>query len=248
MLGYLLAGVAGISLGLLGGGGSILTVPILVYVLHIDSKIAVALSLAIVGISALAGVIGHYRNGNINLKLAIVFGGFALPGTFIGAQISRYISGTTQLIIFASIMIIAASFMLRGRKALEESDVKLKEINYPLISISALGVGVITGLIGVGGGFLIVPALMFFTGISIKKAVGTSLFIIAFNSIFGFASYLNIVDVPWVFLGKFTSASVLGILIGTRLVNYIPQALLKRIFAIFLIIMGMMILYKNIYL
>lgn len=241
MLGFILAGFAGLSLGLLGGGGSILTVPILVYSLEIDPKIAVAMSLAIVGFTTLFGVYGHYKNKNIDFKIALLFGGAALPATFLGSYLSQFISGSVQLLIFAVIMILAASFMFKGRKETDN-----KEFNLALTIISGLVVGVMTGLIGVGGGFLIVPALMYFTGTDMKKSVGTSLFIISFNSFFGFLSYIDKVKIDWVLLGKFTACSVIGILIGSKLVQYVPQQVLKRVFAVFLIFMGIFILYKNI--
>lgn len=243
MLGFILAGFAGLSLGLLGGGGSILTVPILVYALGIAPKVAVAMSLAIVGVTTLFGVLGHYRNKNIDFKIAFLFGGAALPATFLGSYISQFISGSIQLLIFAVIMILAASFMLKGKKEPLKNE---SEINLSLTLLSGLIVGVMTGLIGVGGGFLIVPSLMYFTGTDMKKSVGTSLFIISFNSFFGFMSYLGKVEMDWNFLFKFTSCSVIGILIGTRLVQYVPQKILKKIFAIFLIVMGIFILIKNI--
>lgn len=244
MLGFFLAGLAGLSLGLLGGGGSILTVPILVYSLRIDPKIAVAMSLAIVGFTTLFGTYGHYKNKNIDFKIALIFGAFALPATFLGTYLSQFISGSVQLIIFAVIMILAAGFMFKGRKDSEQGE--HGRLNIPMTAGSGLLVGTLTGLIGVGGGFLIVPSLMFFTGTNMKKAVGTSLFIISFNSFFGFISYLGKVEIDWVFHGKFTGCSVIGILIGSYLVKYVPQNVLKKMFAVFLIIMGIFILYKNV--
>jgi uncharacterized membrane protein YfcA len=240
MLGFILAGFAGLSLGLLGGGGSILTVPILVYALSIDPKVAVAMSLAIVGMTTLFGVFGHYKNKNIDFRIALIFGGAALPATFLGSYLSQFISGSIQLIIFATVMILAATFMFRDRLEAEE-----KQFNLFLTLISGLVVGLMTGLIGVGGGFLIVPALMYFTGTNMKKSVGTSLFIISFNSFFGFMSYIDKVEIDWIFLAKFTSCSVIGILIGSKLVQYVPQKILKKAFAVFLIVMGIFILVKN---
>jgi uncharacterized membrane protein YfcA len=242
MLGYALATLIGFTLGLLGGGGSILTVPILVYVLGMDPKLSIALSLAIVGGTSLLGVIGHYKKGNVNFKMAAIFGPVAMVGTFLGAKISAYMSGQTQLILFAIIMLIASIFMLKGREDVEEKEVKL---NYLLIVIQGLVLGVITGIVGVGGGFLIVPALVLLAGQSMKKAVGTSLLIISLNSVSGFVGYLGQVDVPWIFLAKFTAFSGAGIFIGSALVQYVSQKALKKVFAVFLIIMGVFILYKN---
>lgn len=242
MLGFILAGLTGLSLGLLGGGGSILTVPILVYVVGMDTKVAVALSLAVVGTTTLFGTLGHLKNKNVNIKLALFFGVIAIPSTFLGSYLSQFVSGAVQLIIFATIMIVAAVFMYKGKKDLDESEF---EQNTALVLLSGSLVGLLTGFIGVGGGFLIVPALIFFTGTNMKEAVGTSLFIITINSFFGFISYLNIVTIPWEFLIKFTGCSIIGILIGAKLVKYVPQKKLRKSFAIFLVIMGCFIVYKN---
>lgn len=242
MAGYLLATLIGLSLGLLGGGGSILTVPILVYVLKMDPKISIALSLAVVGTTSLFGVIGHYRNKNVNIKMALVFAPVAMLGTFIGAKVSQFISGQVQLISFALIMILASYFMLKGRK---DSDAKNIKPNFMFIGIVAMVVGLLTGIVGVGGGFLIVPALVLLAGASMKESVGTSLFIITLNSFSGFAGYIGLVEIPWIFLLKFTFCSVLGIFMGTFLVKFVSQKALKKAFGIFLIFMGFFILYKN---
>lgn len=244
ILGYLLATLIGFSLGIMGGGGSILTVPILVYVLKMDPKVSIALSLAIVGLTSLVGVVNHFRAKNINLKVAALFAPFAMVGTFLGAKISKFMSGEVQLILFAIIMLMASVLMIKGRKDKEEEEEK--EIKILLLGAQAIVVGIVTGLVGVGGGFLIVPALVLLTGLSMKRAVGTSLFIIALNSFSGFAGYLGIVEVDWGFLSKFSAFSIVGILIGSQLVQYISQRVLKKSFGIFLIFMGIFILYKNI--
>ena len=242
MISFILAGLVGLSLGLLGGGGSILAVPILVYVSNIDPNVAVAMSLGIVGIATLFGTIGHYRAGNIKFKTALLFGGPAIPATFLGSFLAQFVSGPIQLSIFSIIMILAAIFMFKGRK---ETDIKT---NSPLVLptvLSGIFVGILTGLIGVGGGFLIVPALMYFTGTEMKNSVGTSLFIISLNSFFGFYSYLNKVEIPWAFMGKFTVFTIIGIIIGSQLVPFVPQKILRKSFAIFLVVMGVFILAKN---
>lgn len=243
IVGYLLATLIGFSLGIMGGGGSILTVPILVYVLKMDPKVSIALSLAIVGTTSLVGVFNHFRANNINLKVAALFAPFAMVGTFFGAKISKFMTGEVQLILFAIIMLLASVLMIKGRKEAEGEE--NKAIKIPLLAIQAIVVGVVTGLVGVGGGFLIVPALVLLTGLSMKKAVGTSLFIIALNSFSGFAGYLGIVAVDWAFLAKFSGFSIVGILVGSQLVQYISQKALKKAFGIFLIFMGIFILYKN---
>lgn len=241
MIGFILAILAGLSLGLLGGGGSILTVPILVYALSTPPKVAVAMSLAIVGIATLFGALGHFKNKNIDFKVALIFGAAAIPSTFLGTFLSQYISGSVQLMIFAIVMLLAASFMFKEKKEIEQ-----KSFNIAMTLISGSIVGVMTGLIGVGGGFLIVPSLMYFTGINMKKSVGTSLFIISLNSFFGFLSYIDKVAIDWVFLAKFTGFTIFGIILGSTLVNYVSQRTLKKVFAIFLVVMGIFILIKNI--
>ena len=244
ILGYILATLIGLSLGVMGGGGSILTVPILVYVLKFDPKQAIALSLAIVGATSLIGSFGHYKKGNINLKVAYLFGPFAMIGTYLGAKLSAYISGSAQLIFFAIIMIIASYFMFKGRS--EDDDIEeVKKLNISLIIAEGIIVGIVTGIVGVGGGFLIVPALVLLAGIKMKQAVGTSLLIISLKSFSGFYGYLNQVEVPWQFLGIFVIFTAIGILIGNKLVDHISNRKLKKGFAIFLVIMGIFILYKN---
>lgn len=244
MVGYLLATVIGLSLGLLGGGGSILTVPILVYVMKMDPKLSIALSLAVVGLTSLVGVAGHFRNKNVDLKVAISFGSFAMVGTFVGAKISRFLSGDTQLLLFAIIMLLASVFMIKGRKDTPASDEPIK-LNLPLIGAQAIVVGIVTGLVGVGGGFLIVPALVLLSGLSMKRAVGTSLVIISMNSLSGFVGYLGMMEIPWKFLLSFSAFSIVGIFVGLSLVKYVSQKALKKGFGVFLIIMGAFILYQR---
>jgi uncharacterized membrane protein YfcA len=243
MLELSLAVIIGLSLGLMGGGGSILTVPVLVYALEMDAKTAIALSLAIVGATSLIGSVSHFRAKNINIKVALVFGPIAMIGTFLGAKISVYMSGTTQLILFAVIMLIASVFMFKGRSNTSES--APKKMNYPLILVEGLFVGVLTGLVGVGGGFMIVPALVLLAGIPMKEAIGTSLLIISLKSFAGFMGYVDTVEIPWIFLGKFTAFTGIGIIIGSYSVKFVSPEKLKKTFAIFLVIMSIFILYKN---
>ena len=245
MLGYFLALLIGLSLGILGGGGSILTVPVLVYIMGFGPKLAIALSLAIVGGTSLLGVYGHYKNKNIDFKIASLFAPFAMIGTFGGAKLSQFLTGQTQLILFAIIMLLASFSMLKKSKKDSQSENQLKKINIPLVIIEGLIVGVITGIVGVGGGFLIVPALVLLTGLPMKKAIGTSLLIISLKSFSGFLGYIGFVEIPWTFLGQFLFFSGSGIFLGSYLIKFIPPAKLKKSFAVFLIIMGSFILIKN---
>jgi uncharacterized membrane protein YfcA len=253
ILGFSLAALIGLSLGLLGGGGSILTVPILVYVLGFGAKESIAMGLAVVGVTSLFGAAGHWRRGNLQFRAALVFGAVAMAGTYAGARLSVFISGAAQLLLFAAVMLVAAFFMFRnGRKeaalAARKEAVHAPEPRkapFPVMAAAALGVGGLTGLVGVGGGFLIVPALVLLVGLPMKQAVGTSLLVIALNSFVGFAGYLGHVEVPWVYLGVFTAIAVAGILAGTWASHFVSQAMLKRAFSAFLVLMGVFILFKN---
>jgi uncharacterized protein len=267
LLGLALAALIGLSLGLLGGGGSILTVPIFVYVLGFGAKEAIAMSLGVVGAVSLFGAAGHWRAGNVNLRVALIFGAVAMVGTYAGARLAIFFSGAAQLALFAVVMLLAAFFMLREKKPLPPGDEAwlaetvdggsagvpavrpeappVERMPLALIVVEGLAVGVLTGLVGVGGGFLIVPALVLLGKIPMKQAVGTSLLVIAMKSATGFLGYLGQVEVPWAFMTLFTGVAVLGIVLGTYLVQYVSQAALKRAFALFLLVMGGFILYQN---
>jgi uncharacterized membrane protein YfcA len=251
VLGISLGLLIGLSLGLLGGGGSILTVPIFVYVMGFDAKASIAMSLAVVGVTSLIGAIGHWRIGNVHVRVVIVFGSVAMAGTYLGARLAAFVSGTFQLVLFAVVMIAAGYFMLLGRVPGVRpgaGDLYLDDrsrLSIALITVEGLAVGVLTGMVGVGGGFLIVPALVLLVRIPMKQAVGTSLAVIALKSATGFLGYLGQVEVDWLFMGLFSALAIAGILIGTMLLRFVPQQALRRAFAILLLIMGAAILYQN---
>jgi uncharacterized protein len=250
LLGLSLAALIGLSLGLLGGGGSILTVPIFVYVLGFGAKESIAMSLAVVGAVSLFGAVGHWRAGNVRLRLALLFGAVAMVGTYLGARLAVFFSGPAQLALFAVVMLVAAFFMFRDRPVVAppapgEPPLPVARISRRLVVVEGLAVGVLTGLVGVGGGFLIVPALVLLAKVPMKQAVGTSLVIIAMKSATGFLGYLGQVEVPWAFMTLFTAVAVAGIFAGTWLVRFVPQAALRRAFAVFLVVMGGFILYQN---
>lgn len=249
ILGLVLAVLVGLSLGVMGGGGSILTVPIFVYVLGFETKPSIAMSLAVVGVVSLVGAYSHWRAGNVNLRIAGIFGAVAMAATFAGARLSAFMSGTTQLLIFAVVMLAAAFFMFRGQKPGEAGASAVESESAPvrlgLIAMQAVAVGVLSGIVGVGGGFLIVPALVLLGKVPMKQAVGTSLLIISLNSVAGFAGYLGQVEVEWGFMALFTGVAVVGIIVGSRLVKYVSQGALKRGFAVFLVFMAGWILYQN---
>jgi hypothetical protein len=234
--------LVGLSLGLLGGGGSILTVPILVYVLGFEAKEAIAGSLAVVGLVALVGAWRHARAGQLEGRTAVVFGAVAMAGAYGGARGARLVSGEVQLVLFAVVMLVVAAFMLRARPAATES----RAATPPwVVGLVALGVGALTGLVGIGGGFLIVPALVLFLAVPIKRAVGTSLLVIFFNAAAGFAGYLGQVALPWALLAAFGACAVAGIVAGSHLVHYVSPRILRRAFAFFLVAVAFWMLIRN---
>ncbi len=243
MLGYLFAALIGLALGTLGGGGSILTVPVLVYVLGFDPKLAIAMSLPVVGAAALVGVMSHWRAGNVRLQTAAIFGSVAMVGSYTGARASVWFSGRAQLLILGTVMVAAAVSMLRN--ATQDEPPENAPPHLALLLAVGLGVGILTGLIGIGGGFLIVPALVILGRVPMKAAVGTSLLVIALNSASGYLGHYGRELVPWGFVVRFTSVAVLGILAGTALVHHIPTRQLKRAFALLLAVIGALILWQN---
>lgn len=253
LLGFALAAVIGLSLGLLGGGGSILTVPVLVYVLGFGAKPAIAMSLPVVGATSLVGAVGHWRAGNVHLRTALIFGVIAMVGSYLGARLAVFLSGAVQLTTLALVMLAAAASMLRARSvhgATESvGDSEHAAVGTPLpmakLLVVGLAVGVLTGIVGIGGGFLIVPALVVLGRVPMKQAVGTSLLVIAMNSVSGFAGYAGTVDVPWGFLTAFTGVAIAGILAGTSLVRFVSAGALKRGFAVFLLVIGAFMLWQN---
>ena len=248
-LGLVLAALIGISLGLLGGGGSILTVPVLVYVLGYGAKSAIAMSLPVVGVTSLVGAALHWRLGNVRVGTAAAFGLLAMVGAFAGARLAAFVSGTAQLALLAVVMGAAAGSMLRSARGEGASRDARRASRAPaprwLLALVALGVGVLTGVVGIGGGFLVVPALVVLARVPMKEAVGTSLLVIAMNSASGFAGYLGTVAIDWRFLAGFTAVAVVGGLAGTALTRIVPQGALKRGFAALLVTVGAFVLYTN---
>lgn len=239
----------GLSLGLLGSGGSILTVPVLVFLVGEGEKVAIAESLAIVGGIALAGAMPYARRRLIAWRSVALFGIPGMIGSYLGAAISGYLSGSTQLALFGFIMLAAAALMFRP-PGVDSADLDSEPRVAWKIAADGLVVGVITGLVGVGGGFLIVPALVLLGGLEMHRAVGTSLTIIALKSFTGFAKYLEVLAgldlaVDWQLIGVFVVVGTGGSLLGNWLASRTPQARLRQVFAVFLVIMGAFVLYTN---
>jgi uncharacterized membrane protein YfcA len=253
-LGHFLALCIGLSLGLMGGGGSILAVPILVYVMGIPTKTAIAMSLAIVGTVSLISLIPHWRQGNVRLPLALVFAPTAMLGAYLGARLAGLpqITDTVQLMAFALVMLVASLLMIRKSRG---TDLAVTTPAPPpsavvgtqtlWILIQGLVVGVLTGFVGVGGGFLIVPAFVLLLGVPMKHAIGTSLLIIAFNSAAGFVGYLNQVVINWGLMISFTVVASLGTLIGAYLTRYIDARHLQRGFGYFVLAIAVFVLIKR---
>lgn len=259
ILGYLAAVIVGVSLGLIGGGGSILTVPILVYLFGTEaSEYAPAYSLFIVGATSLVGSFQKYREGLTDIRTFLVFGIPAIITVYftrhslvpaIPDQIAlgSFMLSKRLLImgLFAILMLAASISMIRGGKVVESAEEKELKYNYPLILAEGLIVGVLTGLVGAGGGFLIIPALVKFSGLSMKKAVGTSLLIIAAKSLFGFIGDAQRLEIEWSFLLIVTALAIAGILAGNLMSRKIAGNKLKAGFGWFVLIMGLLILIKE---
>ena len=248
LLGFALAALIGLSLGLLGGGGSILTVPVFVYVLGFGAKEAIAMSFPVVGATSFFGAIGHWRAGNVDVRTALLFGFVAMVGSYAGARLAFLVSGAVQLTLLGAVMLAAAASMLRTGPATspgEGTESETRGRRLVTVAIVGVGVGVLTGFVGIGGGFLIVPALVILARTPMKQAVGTSLLVIAMNSASGFLGYLGQVSIPWGFMALFTAVAIGGILAGTYLVRFVSQSALRRAFAAFLIVTGCFMLYQN---
>ncbi len=256
ILGYFFAFVAGISLGLVGSGGSILTVPILVYLIGFDAVTATGYSLFVVGATALVGGVRNSLHGNVDFKIALAFGlpsltaAFlvrlyvipAIPDTVLRTEPITITKSLLLLVLFAVVMLIASIKMIRPSQTAENptgpSTVKL--------AASGLGTGILAGAVGAGGGFLIIPALIFLAGLPMKKAVGTSLLIIAVQSLAGFAGDIG-PGTDWPFLLSFTAMAVVGIFVGIRAARFIDGGKLKTGFGYFLVAMATYILVRELF-
>ncbi|MCB9253753.1 MAG: sulfite exporter TauE/SafE family protein [Bdellovibrionaceae bacterium] len=242
IVGYIAAVVIGLSLGMIGGGGSILTVPVLVYAFGYEPKDAIAMSLAVVGVAAVAGSVQHWRLGNLRFKTGFFFGGFSMLGAFLSSRfVSPYLSGGFQLILFSITMLFAAVFMFRDRPPKE------KAADSPAaLALLGILVGAFTGLVGVGGGFVLVPTLVLLAGLPMNAAVGTSLAIIAMNSVAGVVGYSGTLAIPWEFVVGFAALTLVGIFVGTALGQRVSHAALKKGFSVFLIVVGIFVFYKSV--
>lgn len=234
----------GLSLGLLGGGGSILTVPILTYVAGLPPKEAIAASLFVVGVTSAVSAVNHARNQRVKWRTGLVFGAAGMAGAFGGGLLGGHVSGTLLMIAFALMMLATSVAMIRGRKnqAVQPHD---RELPVMKVILEGLVVGLVTGLVGAGGGFLVVPALALMGGLAMPVAVGTSLVVIAMKSFAGLAGYLTTVTLEWGLIGAVTTAAVVGSFLGARLAGRIPEAALRKGFGIFVMVMGVFVLVQE---
>ncbi len=258
ILGFAFAILIGVSLGLIGGGGSILTLPVLVYLLGISPMLSTAYSLFIVGSTSLVGSFTYMRKNLVSYKTALIFAipSFiavyltrkflmpALPDTFFtiaGMEITKNIA---IMLFFGFVMLMASYSMITDKKPEVEEEKELK-YNIPLIALEGAVVGTLTGIVGAGGGFLIIPALVLLVRLPMKMAVGTSLLIIAAKSLVGFLGDLSNQVIDWKFLLTFTALSIVGIFIGSFLTKYIPGDKLKKSFGWFVLAMAIYIILKE---
>ena len=239
----------GLSLGLLGSGGSILTVPVLTYLVGQDEKIAIAGSLAIVGTISLVTGIPYARAQLVDFRSVTFFGLPGMAGAFLGAILSSFVPGVVQLGVFALLMMAAAVFMFRSVPM--KPEVEACDPTVFRLGVQGLSVGVVTGFVGVGGGFMIVPALVLLGGLSMRRAIGTSLFIISLNSLTGFLKHLDILhalgeQLDWRVIGVFSVLGVVGGFVGKAVSVRIPQHRIRRGFAVFLVAISLFIIAKSV--
>jgi uncharacterized protein len=259
IIGYAAAIVMGLSLGLIGGGGSILTVPILVYLFGVNAVAATAYSLFVVGLTSAVGSFSHFKKGNVHIKTAIIFGIPSIVAVYLVRKIVvpaipdeiftvgsfTLTKSVGVLVLFAVLMLLASFSMIRKPKLHAEIKSEPK-YNYPLIFGEGLLVGGITGLVGAGGGFLIIPALVLLAGLPMKQAVGTSLLIIALKSLIGFTGDLGSgLEINYKFMLIFSAFAMVGIVVGSYLTKYISNEKLKPAFGWFVMVMGAYILVKE---
>ena len=262
IIGYIASFVIGISLGLIGGGGSILTVPVLVYLFKVEPVVATAYSLFIVGLSSLVGTFPKYKQGQVNLKTALIFGIPSIVAVFATRMfivpvipkevftIGDFVitKSILMMVLFAVLMVFASLSMIRDKKKTTTTTENGEQhFNYPMIIVEGAVVGLLTGLVGAGGGFLIIPALVLLSKLPMKQAVGTSLLIIAAKSLIGFTGDLSNYTMDWKLLLSVSTLAITGIFIGDALSKKIDGNKLKKGFGWFVLVMGIYIIIKEIF-
>jgi len=260
ILAYVASALIGISLGLIGGGGSILTMPVLVYLFGVSPLLATSYSLFIVGSTSLAGTVGNFKRGLVNVKTALLFGSASISTVFftrkfiiplIPKNIIRIGSfelteNMLMMVLFAVLMVAAAVAMIKGAKDEDVAQTERPKLNIKKLLLYGISIGLATGFLGAGGGFLLIPTLVILVGLPMKEAVGTSLFIIALNSLIGFTGDLGHFSIDWFFLAKITTVAIAGIIVGGMMSKKIDGAKLKKGFGWFVLVMGCYIILKEI--
>lgn len=236
-----LSAMVGFSLGLFGGGGSILAVPILVYVTHIAPPAAIGMSLAIVGATSLTASYAHYRKGRVKPRVALVFGGSGVFSALFAARLTHLVPASVLMLSFAFLMVVVGVAMFRRGRSLNAEASTPKKPQLIAALLAGAAVGAITGFLGVGGGFLVVPALLAFSGLDMREAVGTSLLVIAINSAAGFIGHLGTVGLRFDLVAGFTIAAVIGSMLGERVACRLSVGGLSRGFALFVTMVGVSI-------
>lgn len=259
IIGYIASIFIGIALGLIGGGGSILTVPVLFYLFAVDTVTATAYSLFIVGLTSAVGTVSYFKKGLVNIKTAIVFGIPSIIAVFLTRaylvpaipkevfSIGDFVvsKGILMMLVFAVMMIAASYSMIKKDKKQPNENEGEQKFNYPIILVEGAIVGMLTGLVGAGGGFLIIPALVILSKLPMKEAIGTSLVIIAAKSLIGFFGEGSETVIDWSLLTKVSAFAIVGIIIGTMLSKKIDGAKLKPAFGWFVLVMGIYIIIKE---
>lgn len=241
LLGIAASLLIGVSLGLLGGGGSILTVPLLVYVLGVEPKLAIAMSLLVVGVTSASAAVVHARAGRVRWRTAFIFGAGGMSGAFLGGRVARFLPSGVLLLLFSLVMVAAAVAMLRRKEALATPEAtKIIEerapthLPMPRVLVQGIAVGVLSGLVGAGGGFLIVPALVL-VGLPTQVAMGTSLVVISLQCVAGLLGHLDHVHLPWGLTSAVMGTAVVGSFLGGRLAGHVSPATLRKGFGVFVL-------------
>lgn len=240
-----LAVLIGLSLGLLGGGGSILAVPLLVYVADLPAKEAIATSLLVVGVTSAVGVLPHARAGRIRWRTGLLFGVAGMVGAYAGGRLAVFVPAAVLLTGFAVMMLATAAAMIRGRRA-NGGEPAPPELPVLRVLVDGVVVGLVTGLVGAGGGFLVVPVLALLGGLPMPVAVGTSLVVIAMKSFAGLAGYLSNTSIDWSLAAMVTAAAVAGSLAGARLAGRVPEVVLRRTFGWFVVVVGVFMVVQQV--
>jgi uncharacterized membrane protein YfcA len=241
-LALVLAILIGLSLGMLGGGGAIVTLPVLVYVAGIPTPQAVGMSIAVVGATSLIGSVVQYLRGHFHVQATVLFTLTGMVGAYLGAGLTHLLPPSVLLLLFACLMLVVGGVMLRGRRATDGTG-ECRPLRCLMIGAA---VGVLTGFLGVGGGFLLVPTLVFFAGLDMRRAVGSSLAIIALNSIAGLVGHLRYTALDWGLTASFLAVALIGMGLGLALAGRIPEHTLRKVFAGFVLAVAGVLLLTNV--